>query len=203
MWKTCLFVFALTLLPVLVNAKNQNRSCGLAYQMQQSELPRDIAVKVDSMTGGATRIAMDWWVARLSRPARPTKWHTVERLDDCMIYIRHGWDNMMSKRSAAGYTRMPDDERYDGIATVKLLDAWVVAHEIGHLIGCRHGSGVMRADYTSQDEQLWIDNDALHFALLVRIKVEAARIPQSWRTDVRPSGPGSYGSRNRLPSASP
>ncbi len=174
MQKTCLFVLALFLLPILVKAKNQNGSCGLAYQMQQRELPQDIAVKVDSMTSDATRIAMDWWVARLSLPSRPTTWHTVERRNDCMIYIRHGWDNMMSTRSAAGYTRMPDDEQYDGIATVKLLDAWVVAHEIGHLIGCRHGAGVMRAHYTAEDEQVWIDDDALHFALLVRIKVSTA-----------------------------
>jgi hypothetical protein len=179
MWRTCLFLLPLLLAPVLASATNHSESCGLAYQMQQAELPQDIAVKVDSMTGAATKIAMDWWVARLSTPTRPGRWHTVEKLDECMIYIRHGWDNMMSKRSSAGYTHMPDHEKYDGVATVKLLDAWVVAHEIGHLIGCRHGTGLMRKDYTSGDKRLWIDDDALHFALLVRKK--ASRVePQQY-----------------------
>jgi hypothetical protein len=144
--------------------------------MQQTELPQDIAVKVDALTSGATRIAMDWWVARLSTPVRPTTWHTVQGLDECMIYIRHGWENMMSKKSAAGYTHLPDHQKYDGIATVKIIDVWVVAHEIGHLIGCRHGAGVMREDYTSGNERLWIDDSALHFALLVRKKVSSRSI---------------------------
>jgi hypothetical protein len=168
--RICLFVLALPLLPVLVHAKSQNEPCGLAYEMQQAELPQDIAIRVDSMTSAVTGIAMNWWAARLSTPARPTTWHIVEKPADCMMYIRHGWDNMMSRRSAAGYTHMPDHQKYDGVATVKLLDAWVVAHEIGHLIGCRHGSGVMHADYVAGKELLWIDDDALHFALLVRIK---------------------------------
>jgi hypothetical protein len=138
--------------------------------MQQAELPQDIAVKADPLTSGATKIAMDWWVARLSTPVRPTTWHTVQGLDECMIYIRHGWENMMSNNSAAGYTHLPDSENYDGIATVKLVGAWVVAHEVGHLIGCRHGGGVMRKDFTSGDQRLWIEDSALHFALLARIK---------------------------------
>lgn len=177
-------VFALLLVPVLANARNQPQSCGLALRMQQAELPQDIAVKIDSTTSAATRIAMDWWVARLSTPAQPITWHTVETLDECMIYIRHGWDNMMSKRSAAGYTHMPDHQEYDGVATVRVLEAWVVAHEIGHLIGCRHGTGVMRADYTSVNEPLWIDDDALHFALLVRTKASGAGPRQYSRAGV-------------------
>src|SRR5882757_318006 len=146
-------VLALLLVPVLANARSQPQSCGLALRMQQAELPQDIAVKIDSTTSAATKIAMDWWVTRLSTPANPITWHSVETLDECMIYIRHGWDNMMSKRSAAGYTHMPDHQEYDGVSTVRVLEAWVVAHEIGHLIGCRHGTGVMRADYTSVNER--------------------------------------------------
>jgi hypothetical protein len=168
--KIRLFVYLLWLLPALINAKSHPQSCGLAYQMQQVELPLDIAVKVDSMTSAATKIAMDWWAARLSTPARPITWHTVDNLDECMIYIRHGWECQMHTRSTAGYTHTPDYRKYDGLATVRLLDAWVVAHEIGHLIGCRHGTGVMRADYIWADRRLWIDDDALHFAQLVRMK---------------------------------
>jgi hypothetical protein len=165
-----LLVVTLLLSSFVANAKTQRQSCGLAYQLQQTELPHDIAVKVDSSTSAATRIAMDWWVTRLSTPAHPSTWHTVETLDECMIYIRHGWDNMMSNKSTAGYTHMPDHEKYDGVATVRILNAWVVAHEIGHLIGCRHGIGIMRADYIAGDERLWIDEHALHFASLVRQK---------------------------------
>src|SRR3954470_534261 len=94
--KTCLSVLTLLLSAALLNARNSSKPCGLAYQMQQAELPQDIAVKADPLTSGATKIAMDWWVARLSTPVRPTTWHTVQGLDECMIYIRHGWENMMS-----------------------------------------------------------------------------------------------------------
>jgi hypothetical protein len=54
-----------------------------------------------------------------------------------MIYIRHGWDGMIDKTLAAAYRHTPDHEKYDGVAMIFLINAWVVAHEIGHLIGCR------------------------------------------------------------------
>jgi hypothetical protein len=148
----------------------------LAYQLQQTELPQNIAVKTDRMTSAATKVAMDWWAARLSTPARPIEWHMVEDRAHCMIYIRYGWDGMMPHRSTQGYTYMPDNQSYDGLATVKLMNPWVVAHEIGHLIGCRHGRGVMRAHHIAYDERLWIDNDALHFALLVRVKASGIAV---------------------------
>jgi hypothetical protein len=56
-----------------------------------------------------------------------------------------------------------------------LINPWVVAHEIGHLIGCRHGGGVMRTEYTTGEKRLWIDDDALHFAVLVRAKASSRR----------------------------
>jgi hypothetical protein len=173
-----LFVLLFLLLPVLAKARNQLQSCGLAYQMQQTELPSDIAVRVDPMTSAVTKIAMDWWVGRLSTPTRPVTWHVVEDREDCMIYIRHGLSNIIFKPSTAGYTHMPDHERYDGVAIVMLINPWVVAHEIGHLIGCRHGGGVMRAEYTTGEKRLWIDDDALHFAVLVRAKAS------SWRSSL-------------------
>lgn len=173
-----LFLSALLLLPVLANANNQPRSCGLAYRMQQAELPQDIAVRVDRQTSGPTKIAMDWWAARLSTPAHAVTWHTVENLDDCMIYIRQGLYGSMPTRLARGYTYTPDHSKYSGVATVSLWNAWVVAHEIGHLIGCAHGAGVMRALHTPADERLWIDDDALHVALLVRIKASNGTVAQ-------------------------
>ena len=173
-----LLLFALLLLPCLANARNQTLGCGLAYRMQQAELPQDIAVKVDGQTSGPTKIAMDWWVARLSTPVHPVTWHTVENLNDCMIYIRQGLNESMPTRLARGYTYTPDHSKYSGIATVSLWNAWVVAHEIGHLIGCEHGAGVMRAVHTPTDERLWINDDALHVALLVRIK--ALRETSAW-----------------------
>ena len=164
-----LFVLLFLLFAVLAKARNQPQSCGLAYQMQQIELPDDIAVRVDPMTSAATKVAMDWWAARLSTPARPITWHVVEDRDDCMIDIRHSWYSMMATTSMAAYTHTPDYPKYDGVAIIMLINPWVVAHEIGHLIGCRHGAGVMREVYTG-GERLWIDDDALHFAVLIRGK---------------------------------
>lgn len=168
---TLLFVLLLTLFPMLAMGKDPPGSCALAYRMQLAELPRDIAVKTDKLTSEATEIAMDWWTARLSTPGRPVTWHAVDSLDECMIYIRYGGANMMFRVSLAGYTHTPAYWPYDGVATVKLRKAWVVAHEIGHLIGCQHGVGVMRAEYIPEDNRLWVDDRALHYALLVRLKV--------------------------------
>ena len=168
---TSLFVLLLTLVPMLAVGKNPAESCALADEMQEAELPGDIAVKADKLTSEATKAAMNWWTARLSTPARPLRWHAVDSLDECMIYIRYGGANMMFRASLAGYTHMPAYWPYDGIATVKVGKAWVVAHEIGHLIGCQHGVGVMRAQYIPEDNRLWIDDHALHYALLVRLKV--------------------------------
>ena len=165
------------LFAVLAQARNQRQSCGLAYRMQQTELPSDIAVKVDHMTSAATAIAMDWWVDRLSTPARPVTWHVVEDRYDCMIDIRHSWHSTMAKESMAAYTHTPDYLKYDGVAIIMLINPWVVAHEIGHLIGCRHGAGVMREVYTGE-KRLWIDDDALHFALLIRVKASRRRLQQ-------------------------
>ncbi|HTF45627.1 MAG TPA: hypothetical protein VK641_17100 [Terriglobales bacterium] len=172
----------LLLLPAVAEARYQSQSCGLAYQMEQIELPGDIAVKVDPMTSAATKIAMDWWVGRLSTPERPVTWHIVEDRDECMIYIRHGWDGMVDRTLTAAFTHTPGCPKYDGIAMIFLINPWVVAHEIGHLIGCRHGVGVMRVEYKKWDERrLWIDNDALHFAGLVRGKASEQRTQQCSR----------------------
>jgi hypothetical protein len=179
-----LFVLLFLFLPVFAKARNQPQSCGVAYQMQQIELPSDIAVRVDPMMSAATKIAMDWWVARLSTPPRPITWHVVDDSGDCMIYIRHGWDNMRYKKSTAAYTHTPDHEKYDGVAIVILINPWVVAHEIGHLIGCRHGVGVMRAEYTTGEKRLWIGDDALHFALLIREKASRRRSQQYSQTRI-------------------
>ena len=62
------------------------------------ELSSDIALRVDPMTSAATKIAMDWWVARLSTPTRPITLHVVKDTNARMIYIRHGWDGMIDKR---------------------------------------------------------------------------------------------------------
>jgi hypothetical protein len=70
-----------------------------------------------------------------------------------MIYIRHQWDKMTANKSKGGYTRVPDSDKYDGVATIIFINPWVVAHEIGHLIGCRHGAGIMR--------ETWIDYGAV------------------------------------------
>jgi len=151
-------------------AAGKRPACGLANQLQQPEIPLDIAVKADHRTAAATKTAMDWWAARLSTPARPITWHSVEDQSACMIYIRYGWEGMMPRKTVQGYTYLPYHKRYDGLATVNRLDAWVVAHEIGHLIGCIHGgSGVMRAEY-HEDGPFWIDDEALHFARLVRLR---------------------------------
>ena len=75
----------------------------------------------------------------------------------------------MPRKTVQGYTYLPYHQRYDGLATVNRLDAWVVAHEIGHLIGCIHGSGVMRTEY-HEGGPFWIDDEALHFARLVRLR---------------------------------
>ncbi len=178
-----LFVLLFWLSPFVAEARYQPQACGLAYQMQQLELPRDIAVRVDPMTSAETKIAMDWWVARLSTPARPLTWHVVKDRNGCMIYIRHGWDGMVDKTFTAAYTHTPDCEKYDGIAMVFLINPWVVAHEIGHLIGCRHGTGVMRLEYIPGEERrLWIDGDALHFALLIRGKAASRASQHQSRT---------------------
>jgi hypothetical protein len=166
----------LLVLPLFAEAKEQPRACRLSYQMQQPELPSDIAVKVDFMALAATRIAMDWWTVRLSTPARPVTWHVVENTDDCMIYIRHQWDRMTANKSKGGYTRVPDSDKYDGVATIIFINPWVVAHEIGHLIGCRHGAGIMRETWMDY-ARLSIDDDALHVALLARYK--ASTLPDS------------------------
>jgi hypothetical protein len=177
-----LFVLPFLLWPVVAEARYQSQACDLAYQVQQMEIPSDIAVRVDPMTSAATKIAMDWWAARLSTPARPIRWHVV-RDRSCMIYIRHGWDGMVDKTLTAAYTHTPDCEKYDGIAMIFLINPWVVAHEIGHLIGCRHGAGVMRVEYIPGEERrLWIDEDALHFALLIRGKAARRGSQQYSRT---------------------
>jgi hypothetical protein len=181
MSKTLPFALLITLLPALVSGKSPSPGCALAYRLQQVELPQDIAVKTDRMTSDATKIAMDWWVARLSSPARPITWHTVEDNATCMIYIRLGWENVLNK-SALGYTYMPASEKYNGLATVKLVSPWIVAHEIGHLIGCGHGVGVMRAEYAPYDKRLWIDDHALRLASLVRLRASAITFPPASQT---------------------
>jgi hypothetical protein len=119
---------------------------------------------------------MDWWAARLSTPARPITWHPVEDRNACMIYIRYGWEGMMPRKTVQGYTHLPYHKQYDGLATVNRLDAWVVAHEIGHLVGCIHGNGIMRAEYR-QDRPFRIDDEALHFAQLVRLRASGTVSP--------------------------
>jgi hypothetical protein len=175
--KMYLFALLITLFPTLVIGGNFPQTCALAYRLQQAELPEDIAVKTDRMTSASTKVAMDWWVARLSTPARPIAWHTVEDRANCMIYVRFGWVMPISPTSVQGYTYMPDNQRYDGLATVKLVNPWVVAHEIGHLVGCMHGLGVMRPQYVPYDNRLWIDDSALHFALLVRLRASGMAVP--------------------------
>jgi hypothetical protein len=169
-------VLLITILPAFAAGKSP--ACGLASQLQQPEIPLDIAVKADHRTAAATRTAMDWWAARLSTPARPITWHPVEDWAACMIYIRYGWEGMMPRKTVQGYTYLPYHERYDGLATVNRLDAWVVAHEIGHLIGCIHGNGVMHAEYHEGGAPLWIDDEALHFARLVRLRASGMRLPR-------------------------
>src|SRR5690348_5465612 len=93
-------------------AAGKSPACGLAYQLQQPEIPLDIAVKADQRTAAATRTAMDWWAARLSTPARPIIWHPVEDRNTCMIYIRYGWEGMMPRKMAQGYTYLPYHKRY-------------------------------------------------------------------------------------------
>jgi hypothetical protein len=174
MSKTFLFALLIVPFPTLILAGNSG--CALAYRLQQAELPQDIAVKADHLTSPATKVAMDWWAERLSTPARPITWHWVEDRANCMIYIRYGWEAMMPRKIVQGYTYLPDNKHYDGVATVKLPDAWVVAHEIGHVLGCTHGSGVMRAEYEHERARMWIDDRALHFALLVRVKASLIAI---------------------------
>jgi hypothetical protein len=171
--KTFLFALLIVLFPTLVPGGNSG--CGLAYQLQQAELPQDLAVKADHMTTPAAKVAMDWWAERLSTPARPITWHWVEDQADCMIYIRYGWEAMMPRRTVAGYTYLPDNKHYDGMAIVKLPNPWVVAHEVGHLLGCLHGDGVMRPEY-EYNTRMWIDDRTLHFALLVRVKASLIAI---------------------------
>jgi hypothetical protein len=172
--KTFLFALLIVLFPTLVPGGNSG--CALAYQLQQADLPQDIAVKADRMTGPAAKVAMDWWAERLSTPGRPITWHWVEDQADCMICIRYGWEGMMTRKSVAGYTYLPDNKHYDGMAIVKLLNPWVVAHEIGHLLGCLHGGGVMRPEYEYDEVRMSIDDRALHFALLVRVKASQIAI---------------------------
>jgi hypothetical protein len=170
MSKTLYVALAIAVFPALVIGKNPSEVCALANQLQQAELPQDIAVRTDRMTSAATKIAMDWWTTRLSTPARPITWHVVVDAPDCMIYIRFGWDNMTANKPIEGYTHMPNDRKFDGLAVIKRVDPWVIAHEIGHLIGCAHGLGVMRREYAAGKTDLWIDDNALHYALLIRLK---------------------------------
>jgi hypothetical protein len=185
--KTFLFALLIVLFPTLLPGGNSG--CALAYQLQQAELPQDIAVKADHMTGHASKVAMDWWAERLSAPARPITWHWVEDQADCMIYIRYGWERMMPRKTVAGYTYLPDNKHYDGMAIVKLPDPWVVAHEIGHLLGCMHADGIMRAEYDSGNAPMWINDRALHFALLVRVKAAQIAIRRGSLAQARSSLP--------------
>jgi hypothetical protein len=175
------FALLIALLPALVPGKSPPDGCALAYRLQQAELPQDIAVKTDRMTSDATKIAMDWWVARLSSPARPITWHTVEDSATCMIYIRFGWEEI-GERSVLGHTYMPVSKRYHGLAIVKLVNPWIVAHEIGHVIGCAHGIGIMRAEYSPFDNRLWIDDYALRLASLVRLRASLIALPPASQT---------------------
>jgi hypothetical protein len=62
-----LFVLLFLLLPFVAEARHQPQACNLAYQMQQMELPGEIAVRVDPMTSAATKIARMW--SRIRTPA--------------------------------------------------------------------------------------------------------------------------------------
>jgi hypothetical protein len=53
-----------------------------------------------------------------------------------------------------GSSTMPDYQQCDAVATAR--SPGVVAHQIG----CRHSVGIMRTDYISGDEALWIDDNA-------------------------------------------
>ena len=142
--------------------------CLLAPALEQTQLPSDIAVHTDSTLKPFTTEAMNFWVARLSAPRHPITWHYVKDLNECNLYVQHGFDNMMDHESSSGNSRMPGDPLYTGIARVTRYDSFVVAHEIGHLFGFQHGEGLMRPVRNPKDERLWVPDAAVHYAAIER-----------------------------------
>ena len=151
-----------------------DKACALAHEMERPKLPVDVAVKYDGQLKDATTAAMNFWAARLG-----VSWHPVKGMDDCHIYVQGSLveqgPNVRGLASRElGFARIPGDPKYDGIAKVVIRGqyvsagnlAGVVAHEIGHLIGCQHGLGIMGAVQT--DDSLTINDYALTYASAVR-----------------------------------
>lgn len=160
------FLLAAALLVIPAIAKPHG--CLLAPAMEQAQLPSDIAVRTDAILKPFTTEAMDFWVARLSTPGHPITWHFVKDLSQCNLYVQRSRVDMMDHSYAAGEARLPGDPLYDGIARAGRFNTFVVAHEIGHLLGFKHGEGVMRPVHDPKDEKLEVSDWAVHYAGLRR-----------------------------------
>lgn len=155
----------------------EHKSCALSGDIEHANLPQDIAVKSDMPLRDVTAQAMDFWVSKLGRPGRPITWHAVKDFSDCMIYVKRELQQAsMPSYQAHGMALSPGAPGFFGVATVSEVNAWVVAHEIGHLLGFKHADrGVMqelRDPQHPEMDRLLIDDFSVAYARAYRLAAE-------------------------------
>lgn len=166
--------------------------CTLAPELETSRIPVDIAVKYDAGLDAQVAEAMDLWTTRLSAvELRTITWHRVNG-SACMIDIRlvspgslRNLDDKETEYNAVGIAHTPASARYDGEILITKPLAWIIAHEIGHTLGCEHAqTGVMQAVHRNNIVRLEISDAELYLARVARIQARL-RILADTKTTAR------------------
>jgi hypothetical protein len=106
--------------------------------------------------------AMDYLSRRIG-----FRWHFAPlKQAEVKVHFVAGAEYMHVGRAGEAY--LPWSPNYDGVASVRVRDSWVVAHEICHVLGFEHSeTGLMRPNRSSMLGD-GITDQEIHHAALVR-----------------------------------
>jgi len=134
------------------------KPCKNAAMLENSTLPHDIAVKIDGRLRNNAVPALDFWAARMG-----FTWHEVKT--DCEIYIQYALPTTLLHGDTLGQTQLPTLHHSTGVALISKNNEWIIAHEIGHLLGFTHSvSGLMMAAKPEKPELVVSDFDVTYSA---------------------------------------